>query len=59
VIDNDLWIGMLLVDTPAAACKTFRAHVRVVGLKDASDLAATTYTCIRKLELPKKTKGKL
>jgi hypothetical protein len=43
VIDNDLWVGMLLVDAPVATCKAFRAHVRVVGLEDAPDLAATTF----------------
>lgn len=43
MIDDDLRVGMFLVDTPAASCKAFRADVWVVWCEDASDLAATAY----------------
>lgn len=49
MIDNDLWIGVFLIDAPAAARKTFRANVRVIGLEYASDLAATAYTGLESL----------
>lgn len=41
MIDDNLWVGMFLVDTSAASCKAFRADVRIVWREDASDLAAT------------------
>lgn len=34
---------MFLVDASASTRETFRAYVRVVGLEDAPDLAATTF----------------
>lgn len=42
MVDNDLWISILLVDASAAPGEAFRAYIWVVGLKDASNLAATT-----------------
>jgi len=43
MVDNDFRIGVLLIDAPAAARKTFRADVRVIRLKNASNLATTAY----------------
>jgi len=42
MVDNDLWIGTLLINATTASGEALRAHIRVVGLIDASDLAATT-----------------
>ena len=44
MIDDDIWIGMFLINASAAACKALGAHIGIVGLKDAPDLAATTCT---------------
>lgn len=43
VIDNNLWVGMLLVDAARAAGEAFRADIRVVWLEDAFDFAATAW----------------
>lgn len=42
MVDNDIWIGVFLVDASAAAREALGAHIGILGLKDAPDLAATT-----------------
>ena len=46
MVDDDFRAGMLLIDTPAASRKAFRADVWIVGLKNASDLSTTTCTSL-------------
>lgn len=41
VINDDLWVGMFLINAPASSREAFCADVWVVGLEDAPDLAAT------------------
>lgn len=41
MVNDDLWIGILLVDAAAAACEAFGTDVGVIYWVDASDLSAT------------------
>lgn len=43
MVNNDLWVGVLLVDASTTPGETLGADIWVVGLKDASNLAAATW----------------
>lgn len=41
MVDDNVGIGMLLVDTPAASCEAFCAYFWIFWGKDTSDLTTT------------------